>query len=89
MADATTPITRNLNRIFKGFCPKIKVSFVGSFIAVRIDDPEGVVSVKMATNVMRNAGSLLVEAGLVSQGAPNTLSYHMEGVVSNWMQRGA
>ncbi|CAB4142609.1 hypothetical protein UFOVP1414_43 [uncultured Caudovirales phage] len=89
MADATTPITRNLNRIFKGFCPKIKVSFVGSFMAVRIDDPEGVVSVKMATNVMRTAGSLLVEAGLVSQGTPNTLSYHMEGVVSNWMQRGA
>ena len=84
MADATTPITRTLNKVFKGSCPKIKVSFAGSFLAVRIDDPDGVVSVKIAAEVMRAAGSMMVDAGLVSQEVPISFSYHMDGVVSNW-----
>jgi len=82
MADATIPVTRTLNKEFKGRCPRIQVSFAGSFMAVRIDDPSGVVTVKMAQEVMRRAGELMKDADLVTTTTPDSFSYHMDGVVS-------
>lgn len=85
MSDFTTPYTRALNSQFKGFCPKIKVETVGSFMAVRIDDPKGEVSVLLAQDVMYAAGRLFEKDGHVESFRPHSFGYHYGGVVGNWL----
>jgi hypothetical protein len=77
--------TRTMNKRFSDRCPRIKVSFIGSFIAYRIEDPAGEVSVLTACEVAKLLGRMLYEDKLVDSEKPITPpAYHMGGVVANW-----
>lgn len=84
MANWTTPITRKLNQTFKGQCPRIQAAVYGSFLSIRMDDPEGTVSLKLAQEIAIAAGKLFVEAGACKKSTPISLAYHFGGVVANW-----
>lgn len=88
MANATTPITRYLNKQFKDRMPaglRIQAGIAGTFLSIRIEDPEGQLSVKMAQTIVNAAGVLFKEAGLTDDIRPvQGFSYHMEGIVANW-----
>lgn len=88
MAKITTPVKIKLNREFKGRVSTINVDTAGSFMAVRIEDPEGIVSVKVATEVARRAGELLAEHNLIDSKDQRHISfgYHFDGVVINWLR---
>lgn len=88
MAKATTPITRALNKQFKTALPeglRIQANIFGSFASIRVEDPQGVLSVKMAREISIAAGHLFVEAGMVEDIRPvSGITFHMDGVVMNW-----
>lgn len=88
MANSTTPITRTLNKEFKGRLPKglrIQAGAEGSFLSIRIEDPDGLVSVKLARDINISADRefkvAIPEATRVPTMGPG---YHMDGVVMNW-----
>lgn len=91
MANPTTPITRALNKTFKPSMPeglRIQASVVGSFLSVRIDDPEGKVSVALADRIAREAGKLFREVDGTDDVQPmQGVNYHMGGVVINWRRK--
>jgi hypothetical protein len=77
--------TRAMNKRFAGRCPRIKVSFVGSFIACRIEDPAGEVSVLIAQEITKALGIMLYQDKRVESAEPmQPAGYHMGGVVANW-----
>lgn len=89
MANFTTPITRTLNKEFKGRLGglRIQASAPGSFLAVRVDDLEGVVTLKLFSDIVRRASTLWVEAGLDHTLSVNpTVSYFADGCVANWVR---
>lgn len=83
MANFTTPITRALNKQFAGRCPRIQAGAYGSFLSIRIEDPDGVVSCKLAAEIVHAAHDLWFQAGMPQQDMPRP-AYHMGGVVANW-----
>jgi hypothetical protein len=87
MANVTTPITRELNKAYKGRCPRIQVSLIGSFVALRIDDPEGQVSMKLSQEVAKVAADLMMEAEIIEAANPISFGYWMSGVVINWRSK--
>jgi hypothetical protein len=88
MANATTPITRALNKQFKAALPagcRIQAGIYGSFASVRISDPGGLLTMRIAHEVMKVAGHLFVEAKIAKYIRPmEGVNWHMDGVVSNW-----
>lgn len=89
MANATTPITRALNKEFKGQIPeglRCQITPVGSFISVRVDDPDGKLSVKLFSAITVSAARLLKEADLIADTSPmrGSQCYHMDGCVTTW-----
>lgn len=79
-----TPVTRTLNKEFKGRCPRITTIFAGSFVSIRANDPEGLVSCKTWDEVVRRAAVLLTELGAVPSTIPVGMGYHMDGVTASW-----
>lgn len=89
MADPKlTAVTRALNKEYKGKLPeglRCKVAAYGSFLSVRIEDPDGLLSVKLAREIMQRAGGLLQDACKLPVCTPmQPPTYHMDGVVCNW-----
>jgi hypothetical protein len=75
-------ITRQIN---SETALRSKLSYVGSFIALRIEDPEGRATVADATVVQHLATRLLKDEGLIApthNGHP--WGHHFGGVVMNW-----
>ena len=78
-------LSRSLRKEFPACARPIKVSVVGSFLAVRIDDPEGAISVKLADAIMISAGKRFVDLKLAKSISPlQGVRYHFDGVVANW-----
>ena len=65
---------------------RIKISVVGgSFLAMRIDDPRGVIPVKLATEIAVAIGQIFQKENFVESWNPmNGVGYYMEGVIANW-----
>lgn len=81
----TTPFTRALNKEFASRGFRCQVSAFGSFIGVRIEDAEGNVSVKHASEIAQRAAALFVAANAITDVRPlGGITYHMDGVVMNW-----
>ena len=79
-----------LSRELRKVCPAptgcvMRFSVVGSFISLRVHDPDGIVTVKWMANAVICASDILwndkqVEFWQTIQG----FCYHMEGVVATW-----
>lgn len=89
MTNTFSNLTRTLNREFKAVMPvglKVKASGFGSFLSIRIDDPAGAMTVRLAGEIVRRAGELFRAEGLTPNEQPtNGCGYHMGGVVANWL----
>lgn len=82
-------LTRNANKIAAGLgiTLKGKVDFIGSFASYRIDDPEGIVTMKQASALRQPVAQLISEAGFAIDTATGQPGYHMDGVVFTWMRK--
>ena len=84
MANFTTKYTRTINQEFKGRCLRAQVSAVGSFMAVRVEDPEGIVPLKTFQELAFRVGQMLQDDGIVANFHPNSIGYTYNGCVANW-----
>jgi hypothetical protein len=82
MPNFTAPFTRALNKQFRVRC---KVTVVGSFIGVRIEDPDHTVTVYDAQLVAKYAYEMLLAAHAIDANQPASglsgTTYHMGGIV--------
>jgi hypothetical protein len=81
-----TEMNREINKYFGlSGAGRIKLSAAGSFLSMRLDDPEGLVSVKMAAAYAQMAGTFFMARGWVKHPRPmQGINYHAAGVVANW-----
>ncbi len=85
MASAFTPFNRELNKKYKHLGYKIKIGPVGSFLYLRIEDPEGVVSVKVAQEITKEVGVIMADKFRAESRAPlNGITYYDNGILANW-----
>lgn len=84
MANVLTPITRALNQEFSGRGFRCQVSIVGSFVAVRIEDPDHKVTLWDAECVRAAAADLFAKAGIITDYKCYGFGHVMHGVVMNW-----
>lgn len=79
------PVTQTLNKEFRQeLGVRVHVSFTGSFVSVRAEDPDGVVTMRSWRRLTTRCAELLNELGVISDRAPIGSSYHMDGCVSTW-----
>lgn len=86
MATSTTPITRALNKQFKGILPeglRIQAGAAGSFLSIRIEDPQGLLTVALAQKVVEEAHRMFWDANMISE-RDMGMGYWEGGVVINW-----
>ena len=77
-------VTRAINKRISHIGHRGKFSVIGSFFAFRIDDLEGKVSCKDATEIGWLASNVLYEMKLIEKIHTLSNGYHMGGVVINW-----
>ena len=66
---------------------KLSVSAVGSFLALRIDDPMQTLTCSVADQITRRVGHELHYSGFVTAVRPASQTYHANGWVANWIRK--
>lgn len=81
----TTQMTRTLNKEFKDLLPlglRVQAGTAGSFLSVRIEDPDGLISIKLLDQIAQRANIIWGDMGVKTDWP--VLSYHMGGSLINW-----
>lgn len=85
MKNPLVPVAREIRKLHPEMPKGFVLTHAGSFLSMRIEDPEGLVTVKAATTAVEFVGRHAHKMGLVAQIVPlQGFAYHFGGVVATW-----